>query len=326
MNKNIGILLNCDPESFDLKTAYDVIKRKGKYAWGTGGIQFVKKVVGELPNGEILGLLKISGKDKISYGVKVDVSEEFREYLQTQNTKKKVRLKAEHKIYRPDELKNFEDKSILLLSDLFRLNRPIQSSKIKVWNGKTFSSGFRSAVFIKLKGNGLKDPNKLYKESDEFDLFSNNPFVQILEYKEDDLTKSLVFLLKNYYEFAKDFLNLCKINKKSTNYKIIWNKQFGQKGRPDILFAWRDYELLVEAKLDSAVNKEQLKRYSSKGEFKVICITREEKKKEIEGVKFISWEEIYGIVEKFLNNGRGQKMLLVEYFRDYLRFLEISSI
>ncbi len=80
ISKDIGILLNRKPGWFDLNIAYDLINKERKYAWGTGGIQLKPKDV-SLPEGDILGLLKTSGDDEIIYGCTIDVSEEFRGYL-----------------------------------------------------------------------------------------------------------------------------------------------------------------------------------------------------------------------------------------------------
>ncbi len=329
ISPRIGILLNWRPEEFDLTIAYEIIKTKRKYAWGTGGV-IKKPGEKELPNGKILGLLKTSGQNNILYGVIIDLSHEFHEYLNSPQTKS-ILLKDEHKKYRPDNLKGLKSKAILFISDVFILKDQIQADTIRVWNGEIFSSGHRSAVFIDLKNSGL-DSNKIISKRRKFDSFSDNPLVQILDYKEDDLTSTFCFLLKNHEDIAKEFFNLCNINKKPINFEIYLRKKIEKTNRrniPDMTFEWENdsSNIFVEAKLDSPINKNQLKRYSSKG--KVICITRygEEKevKKEFRGISFISWEDIYRIIEKISNNNRSQKMYMVKYFLGYLTYLGCSN-
>lgn len=144
-DRKIGILLNWKPEGFDLRIAFDVIKREGKYAWGTGAVRLIPKD-GKLPEGKILGLLKTSGQDYILYGFKVDISKEFRGYL---NSPEKISVKNKHKKYRflcPD----LKSKAFLFLSEGFVLDVPLKVCNIKKINGNPLSSGDRSAVFIDL--------------------------------------------------------------------------------------------------------------------------------------------------------------------------------
>ena len=60
-------------------------------------------------------------------------------------------VKEKHQKYRFWETKEEENKTFLFLSEGFVLNEPIKVSKIKKINGKSFSSGDRSAVFIDMK-------------------------------------------------------------------------------------------------------------------------------------------------------------------------------
>ncbi len=80
VSSNLGILINWKPEDFDLNIAHELIKKKKKFAWGTGGVT-LKPGDEELPDGNILGLLKTSGQNNSLYEVTVDISEEFRDYL-----------------------------------------------------------------------------------------------------------------------------------------------------------------------------------------------------------------------------------------------------
>lgn len=138
ISKDIGILLNRKPGWFDLNTAYDLIKDKkiGKYAWGTGGIQ-LKPTDDGLPDGNILGLLKTSGEDEIIYGCTIDVSREFRKYLNS-NKAEEIELDEKLKKYRPEHLRDCKDQAILFLSRIFLLNNPIKYDEIKVLNGNKF--------------------------------------------------------------------------------------------------------------------------------------------------------------------------------------------
>jgi hypothetical protein len=322
-HKDIGILLNWKP-NFDLNTAYDVIKRRGKFAWSTGGVELIPPP-DRLPDKEILGLVKRSGRDNILYGITVDISEEFREYLGT--TKTRIRsLKKEHKKYIPDQWGNEKDRAFLFLSDIFMLNTIIPTRQIKIRNGNPFTSAHRSAVFIDLKKSKL-DPNKIFNNRKKFDSFSNNPFVYISGYDEDGLTSAFAFLIKNIELIAKEFFSLCKINKEPINFNIYLRKQLEntqKRNIPDITFTWEDGDdkVLVEAKLDSPVNDKQLKRYSSGG--KVICITLGEKGS-TRGVRFISWGDIYRIIEKVSCKKQNHK-ILKKYFLDYLNFLGVSNV
>ncbi len=177
------------------------------------------------------------------------------------------------------------------------------------------------------------DSNKIINVSKDFDSFSDNPLVQILDYKEDDLTSAFRFLLKNNEDIAKEFFKLCGINKKPVDFEIYLREKIKNSRKtnmPDLTFEWQDdgSEIFVEAKLNSPVDKSQLNRYSNLSKGKVICITRagEEKevRKEVKGVKFKTWEDIYRIIEKISNNNRSQKMLMVKYFLGYLTYLGIS--
>ncbi len=128
ISKDIGIVLNWRPEDFDLNTAYENITNEGMYAWGTGRVTHLPPEAEELPDGNILGLLKTTGKNEILYGVTVNVSQEFHEYLKQRKTKRKLREK--HKKYRPSNLKEDKSKNFLFLSDIFILNSKIQANEI----------------------------------------------------------------------------------------------------------------------------------------------------------------------------------------------------
>lgn len=328
ISKDIGILLNRKPGWFDLNIAYDLINKERKYAWGTGGIQLKPKDV-QLPEGDILGLLKTSGDDEIIYGCTIDVSEEFRGYLNS-NKAPEMKLKGEHKKYRPEHLKDCENKAILFLSNIFLLKNPIKYNQIKVLNGNKFKpKSHRAAVFIDIEKSNI-DSIKILNEKKDFVSFSDNPFVQLLDCnKEDHLTNILVFLLKNNGDIRKEFLKLCDINRKSSSFEIYTRKRLEliknrERSIPDITFEWQDgSSVLIEAKLFSSVYKYQLKKYKKYVNRDVICITRSGRKIDLNGVNFISWEEIYSCIDSVSIKNQEQKFIK-KYFLGYLTNLGLS--
>lgn len=326
---DIGILLNRKPGWFDLSTAYDLIKDKRirKYAWGTGGIQLKPKDA-ELPEGDILGLLKTSGDDEIIYGCTIDVSSEFRKYLNS-NKAEAMELDEEHKKYRPEHLKDNKDKAILFLSNIFLLKSPIDYNQIRVLNGNKFKpKNYRAAVFIDIKN---LNPDRILEDKKDFESFSDNPFVQLLDYKkENNLTNALVFLLKNNNDVKNQFLKLCDINKKSNSFEILTRKQLElikdrERSQPDLTFKWQDgYNVLIEAKLFAPVDKKQLEKYKKHANRNIICITRSGKEIDMRGVNFVSWQDIYSCVKSVSIKKQKQKFIK-EYFLDYLTNLGLSK-
>ncbi|VVB89878.1 Uncharacterised protein [uncultured archaeon] len=284
----------------------------------------------------ILGLIKTSDQDEIIYGVIIDASKEFREYLNP-HTSPKINLQEKHKEFRPYELKDSESRAILFLSKIFLLKNPIRFDQIKVMNGKTFKpKDYRAAVFIDLNKSKL-NPEEIFEERKEFESFSNNPFVQLLDYnKEDNLTNAFVFILKNNDDIKKEFLKLCGINKNSINFEMYLRKQLEsvrtrKKSIPDITFSSQEhngFRVLIEAKLFSRVDKEQLKKYRKYSNCEVICITRSGKKMDVNGVKFISWTDIYTCIKNLSESvpiRKQKKKLMADYFLGYLTNLGLSK-
>ena len=334
ISKDVGIVLNRKQGLFDLNIAYDLIEKEGKYAWGTGGIQ-LKPDDEHFPEGEILGLLTNSGHDEIIYGCTIDVSREFRKYLNSNNSSN-MQLDEEHKKYRPQHLKNVENKAIILLTDIFLLNKPIRYEQIKVLNGNQFKpKNYRAAVFIDINKSKL-DSDKIFENGKPFESFSDNPLVQLLNYKkEDNLTNVFVFLLKNNDGLRKEFLKVCGI-KKSIEFEIYTRKQLEvldnqEKSIPDITIEWNDgCEILMEIKLGSKVDNNQLKKYNTQlkkynkhPHSKVISIAPSREEKNVKEFQFVSWEEIYKCITSVTIKKQKQKYL-VEYFRDYLTNLGLS--
>ena len=328
ISKNVGLVLTRKDGLFDLNTAYDSIKKTGKYAWGTGEVLLINEVENGEFNKSVLGLLKTSGEDEIIYGCTIDNSEEFRKYLKS-NKEPKIQLDKKHKKYRPEHLKDYEDNAILFLTSIFLLKKPIRYEQIKVLNGNKFNPKYyRAAIFIDIKKSNLI-PEEIYRTRKEFKSFSDNPLVQLLDYKkEDNLTNVFVYLLKNNDVLKKEFLKLCDIQK-PIEFEIYTRKQLEalgnqEKSIPDITIEWNDgYKVLMEVKLGSKVDNNQLKKYKKQSKSKVISIAPSREEKNVKGFQFVSWEEIYKCITSVTIKKQKQKYL-VEYFRDYLTNLGLS--
>lgn len=332
ISKDIGIILNRKPGWFDLNTAYDLIKNKKirKYAWGTGEIVHRRLVDDDFLDEPILGLIKTSGEDEIIYGCTIDVSREFRKYLNS-NKAEKMELDEKHKKYRPEHLRDRKDHAVLFLSRIFLLNDPIKYDEIKVLNGNKFKPiNYRAAVFIDVSN---LDTEKILDERKNFESFSDNPFVQLLDYqKENNLTNLLVFLLKNNDDLKKQFLKKCGMNRKSNDFEIYTRKQLEsinnrekEKSQPDITFEWNDGSMvLLEAKLFSPVDEKQLEKYKKYVDRDIICISRAGKETDTRCVKFISWQDIYNCVSSVQIKNREQKYIW-KYFLGYLKNLGLSK-
>ncbi len=150
---------------------------------------------------------------------------------------------------------------------------------------------------------------------------------------EDNTTKALINTLQNSKKMVLNrFLKEVNIDIKSWDKATFDLQVSGETSRPDALIKIDNYEIYIESKMDSPLEKDQIRRHLqlvSKGY--LICITPREKDKRIiqdinkKNLRFITWNELYLCIQYLHGHTKDKTTeFVLGQFLEYLEAINMA--